>query len=381
MDIKQKISQKIEELKKKNRLNTKEIRIFVEKILNETIERNNKDANKIKANIREIFVTSLEELKKINLANKEYIKAIIQGIVNATQADLIAVIEQLNGQKRIIAIELEQKEKELETKLSYSFENLKEIAGEYNSDIKDHIEQVINEMNSKNEKIIAVLQENIKKEIQLILQQGGNKEEKIKTVVKKEVDNALNDSELTVAQAKEIFEKAVLAAKEKTEEMHADVQKVLESSIEILEEYLQDKIKKLKNYLDNAKADTDTFVQADVEKTLEKLEIMYIAMVEAVNNLTHREKPLDYDLNEVKGKIAEIKNQAKEILRQKVDMLKHESEETLNNAKEKSSILNENMKLRLEEISAKITKITKGAINGMIEGAKKALQENRDDNK
>ncbi len=381
MDIKQKISQKIEELKKKNRLNTKEIRIFVEKILNETIERNNKDANKIKANIREIFVTSLEELKKINLANKEYIKAVIQGIVNATQADLIAVIEQLNGQKRIIAIELEQKEKELETKLSYSFENLKEIAGEYNSDIKDHIEQVINEMNSKNEKIIAVLQENIKKEIQLILQQGGNKEEKIKTVVKKEVDNALNDSELTVAQAKEIFEKAVLAAKEKTEEMHADVQKVLESSIEILEEYLQDKIKKLKNYLDNAKADTDTFVQADVEKTLEKLEIMYIAMVEAVNNLTHREKPLDYDLNEVKGKIAEIKNQAKEILRQKVDMLKHESEETLNNAKEKSSILNENMKLRLEEISAKITKITKGAINGMIEGAKKALQENRDDNK
>ena len=166
------------------------------------------------------------------------------------------------------------------------------------------------------------------------------------------------------------------AIKEKAEELNLDVEKYIKLSIKTIEKDLNKKIENLKNSLDLKNKE---LFEQDLEKMVEKLEVIYIGMVEAVNDLSKEsENIVESEIDDLKENINEFKNKISEIFKEKLKFI--QNEDNLKNAKETIIKLSEEAREKLEEISLKAAKIAKGAINGLIEGAKKALEEEKKKN-
>ncbi len=326
---------------------------------------------------KEIFILTINKLKNSKTLNKEYIKAVIDAIIKANTKNLIETIEKLNEEKRKILNDLEKKQDEYTQRINSILENIRMIFVE-EENIKKEIEESINELTSQNERAVFEMQKSIKNDIKKAVEENKNLSNELKKTVNENIKKALENSELTISQSKEIFKKAILSVKEVSEELNLDVKKNLEVAIKSAEDYVLMQINELKNYLDESKKDIKDVFQKDVQKTLENLEIIYIGMIEAIGEFSQKsEKFIQEELDDMKKKIAEIKNEVTEILIQKIEILKEESEEALKKARERTKILTDEMKQKLENLSGKIAKVTKGAINGMIEGAKKALEEEK----
>ena len=366
-DIKN-FEEKLNLLKEHNELTPENLEQLVFKTLN-----NSED---IKNESKIVFVKFFEYLKNFSIANKEYLKALVEGIIKANTKGLENTINSLLEEKRKILNQLQRYQDEYFEKVNSVLENIKIISDELGDDVQTKIEVSIKELTSKNERAVFEMQKAIKEEIKKAVENKKDISAELKKSVNKSIQNALENSDLTISQAKEIFKKAILSVKELSEEMKLNVRENIETAVKSAEEYVLSQINELKSYLDESKNDITDFVQKDAQKTLENLEIIYIGMVEAIGEFSQKgEKFLQAELDDMKKKIAELKDEVREILIQKIEMLKKESEDALNRAKEKTKILTDEMKQKLENLSLKIAKVTKGAISGMIEGAKKALEE------
>lgn len=370
MPDKNNFTKQLDELKEKHSLTPQTLQKFISEILKNPQE--NKDET-----LKNVFIETVSWLRNSELLNKEYLKSLINAIINEKTKDLNETINQLNKEKIKILTELEKYQDKYNETLNNLLENIKIISDEMEEKIKKEVNESINELTSQNEKAIFEMQKNIINDIKKAVEENRNISDEVKNTINQNIQKALKNSQLTISQTKEIFKKAILSVKEISEELNLDMQKNLAIAIKSAEDYVLLQINKLKTYLDESN-DIKEIIQKDVLKSLENLEIIYIGMIEAIGDFSQKnEKILQEELEDMRKKIAEIKSEVKEIIIQKIEILRIESGDALNRAKEKTKILTDEMKEKFENLSTKIAKITKGAINGMIEGAKKAMEEDK----
>lgn len=374
MSIMEDFKEKLKKLKENNELTSQNLQNLIVNTLN-SAAKNNENINEISKNI---FTEAIKQLQDYGLVNKKYIKTVIESVLLADMKDLKKAIDELNEEKKKIQNKLQEFQNKLSEKINFSLENIKIISDDFDEEIKQSIQECVNEIASQNEKAVFQMQKNIKNEIKKALNNNKNMDLELTRIINENIKKAIQNSELTISQAKEIFKKAIMSVKEISDELQLDVQKNIAIAVKTIENYMLEEINSLKNSLDESKNDIKDFIQKDTQKTLENLEIIYIGMIEAIGEFSQKsDKLLQEELNDMRKKIAELKDETREILIQKIEILKEESEEALNRAKEKTKILTDEMKQKLENLSVKIAKVTKAAFNGMIEGAKKALEEEK----
>jgi len=351
MTFKEELLQKIENLQKESKINIENLK----KVINETFQK-----------YENVDIKEIVEVLKEKKLDKNHIKIVIKSFIESLNKELNEELQNLQAQKEEIVKKIENLQRELQNKTQNYLEKIKDFIIE--EDLGDEIIKIIDEIEYKNEEIVSLMKQNIKKRFEEIINSSKNFEEDFINILNEEIENALKESELTIAQAKEIFKQAILAVKEKAEELNLDIEQYVKLSVETIEKDLNRKLNNLKNSLDFSKKEV---FDKDFEKMAEKLEVIYIGMAEAIKEFT---KQNENEIDELKENIDEFKNKISEILKEKLEFL--QNEENLKKAKEKILKLTEEAKEKLEEISIKGAKIIKGAINGLIEGAKKAIEEN-----
>jgi len=146
---------------------------------------------------------------------------------------------------------------------------------------------------------------------------------------------------------------------------------------------LLQKIEKEKAYLEEVKNDTKAFVEEDVRQTIDDLELVEDAFMEELEELSRTAdmlsgaamEAISEEINAIKAQIPEMKEKAQEVVKEAIEILKEKGQEAAYSAKEKGHKILESMKHEVEELSWRMVKVAKGALSGMVEGAKKALKD------
>lgn len=159
--------------------------------------------------------------------------------------------------------------------------------------------------------------------------------EEIVKIVKISTENALNKGKLNAQKIKEVSETTILAAIETAQKNKNDIDKTIKSAIDGLKKGIISSIEKTKIDILNAKEKSNTFIEEEIKEVITNLESLDNSFKDSLVNVANK-----------------VNNIAKESIRKNIAEIKSNSEKTI----------------------AEVTKIAKGAISGMINGAKDAMK-------
>ena len=256
-----------------------------------------------------------------------------------------AVISLKNGLSNVNEITKEAIEtsiKELEKTNNSTKENIDNIINTVVSTITKNTQELVNEIDMELLKTKYRFQEKedvlsmkLKDGIDNAIKTQEKIYEEIVKIVKISTENALEKGKLNAQKIKEVSEATILVAIEIAQKNKHDMDKIIQSAIEGLKEGIISSIEKTKIEVINAKEKSNTFIEEEIKEIISDLESLDNSFKESLLNVANK-----------------VNNITEESIRKNIAEIKDSSEKTISEVRE----------------------IAKGAISGMINGAKDAMK-------
>ena len=231
------------------------------------------------------------------------------------------------------------------------------------------------------------MKETVKHSVKVIIDEGEDVEEKVAHVTQEAIGNALSTGRLSAQKVKEVSETVLLAAVEAAQEAGKEVKETTKGAAEGAKEGVVNSIEKAKTKLekakDEAKDKAEDFVEEDIKQTIEDLEAMNDAFMEALGTTAHKvgdvaQEVLHESIAGMKQGASQIRERAEDAVEVAIDYLTEKGSQVAYSAKEKALDAAEAAYDETAELAEKMVKITKGAFSSMVEGAKKAMKKDEE---
>ena len=136
--------------------------------------------------------------------------------------------------------------------------------------------------------------------------------------------------------------------------------------------------KHLPRSLIEAKNNSIDFAEEEIKQTIEDLESIEESFVEALSNTANKvgdvaKKVIDDSIKDMKSEVSQLKGVALDTAEVAIEYLKEKGAQVAYGTKEKAYDVAQTTKEEIVDLSDKMVKIAKGAFNGMVDGAKKAI--------
>ena len=256
-----------------------------------------------------------------------------------------AVISLKNGLSNVNEITKEAIEtsiKELEKTNNSTKENIDNIINTVVSTITKNTQELVSEIDMellktkyKFQEKEDVLSMKLKDGIDNAIKTQEEIYEEIVKIVKISTENALEKGKLNAKKIKEVSEITILTVIETAQKNKNDIDKTIKSAIDGLKEGIISSIEKTKIEVINAKEKSNTFIEEEIKEIISDLESLDNWFKESLLNVANK-----------------VNNITEESIRKNIAEIKDSSEKTISEVRE----------------------IAKGAISGMINGAKDAMK-------
>lgn len=256
-----------------------------------------------------------------------------------------AVISLKNGLSNVNEITKEAIEtsiKELEKTNNSTKENIDNIINTVVSTITKNTQELVSEIDMellktkyKFQEKEDVLSMKLKDGIDNAIKTQEEIYEEIVKIVKISTENALEKGKLNAQKIKEVSEITILTVIETAQKNKNDIDKTIKSAIDGLKEGIISSIEKTKIEVINAKEKSNTFIEEEIKEIISDLESLDNSFKESLLNVANK-----------------VNNITEESIRKNIAEIKDSSEKTISEVRE----------------------IAKGAISGMINGAKDAMK-------
>lgn len=256
-----------------------------------------------------------------------------------------AVISLKNGLSNVNEITKEAIEtsiKELEKTNNSTKENIDNIINTVVSTITKNTQELVSEIDMellktkyKFQEKEDVLSMKLKDGIDNAIKTQEEIYEEIVKIVKISTENALEKAKLNAKKIKEVSEITILTVIETAQKNKNDIDKTIKSAIDGLKEGIISSIEKTKIEVINAKEKSNTFIEEEIKEIISDLESLDNSFKESLLNVANK-----------------VNNITEESIRKNIAEIKDSSEKTISEVRE----------------------IAKGAISGMINGAKDAMK-------
>ena len=256
-----------------------------------------------------------------------------------------AVISLKNGLSNVNEITKEAIEtsiKELEKTNNSTKENIDNIINTVVSTITKNTQELVSEIDMellktkyKFQEKEDVLSMKLKDGIDNAIKTQEEIYEEIVKIVKISTENALEKGKLNAKKIKEVSEITILTVIETAQKNKNNIDKTIKSAIDGLKEGIISSIEKTKIEVINAKEKSNTFIEEEIKEIISDLESLDNSFKESLLNVANK-----------------VNNITEESIRKNIAEIKDSSEKTISEVRE----------------------IAKGAISGMINGAKDAMK-------
>jgi len=292
--------------------------------------------------------------------------------INEIDMELLKTKYKLQEQKGSLAAELKD-----------ALNGAKEAASNFSEETKEEIEDAVTDAKLKSVEILGLMKETIGHSVKVIIDEGKDVEAKVAHITKEATENALSTGRLSAQKVKEVSEAVIMAAVESAQEAGKEVRETTQGAAEGVKEGVVNTIEKAKTKLSDAKDEAEDFVEEDIKQTIEDFGAMNDAFMEALGNTAHKvgdvaQEVLYASIARTKQSASQIRERAEEAAEIAFDYLTEKGSQVAYSAKEKALGTAEVVYDETAELAEKMLKITKGALSGMVEGAKKAMKKDEE---
>jgi len=381
LDVMQKeLSEDIQKAYKTGKVSALEIKSIVKNAVSKAVKNAKTGTLDINVIAKEAVVTVVKELKSAGIDTKEHIEAVVDGTIEGTSDSTKRLINDIDIELLKTKYRLQEHQENLSVHLKDAFNGANEAASTFSDKSKDEIEDAVTNAKLMSIEILGLMQETIRQSVKTVINEGKDVEQRVANITKDATENALAVGRFSTQKAKEVSEAAILAAIEAAQEAGSDVKAVSEGAIAGTKQGIVNTIEKAKAKLSEAKSGAEDFVEEDIRQTIEDFESIENAFIEALIDTANKvgdaaKETIQLNVDAMKENASEMKKSAEAAADAAVDYLKEKGSQAAYSTKEKALDLVEATYDEIEVLSEKMLKITKGALSGMVEGAKKAMKQ------
>jgi len=376
--MKKEISSDIKKAYESGKMSASEIKAIVKS----TVSKITKDAKEGVLDINDIskeaVVTAVTELKYAGDVTKENIEAVVQGAIEGISKNSEKIINEINIELLKTKCKLEVEKERFAVELKDALNGAKDAASNFSDEAKEEIADAVTDIKLKSIEILGIMKETVKHSVKVIIDEGNGVEEKVSNVTRHTIENALETGRLSAQKVKEVSETVILAAVDAAQEAEKEVKETTRGAVEGAKEGIVKAIEKAKAKLLEAK----DFTEEDIKQTIEDLEAMNDAFIEALGNTSHKvgdvaQEVLHENIAKMKQSTSQIAERAEEAAKVAFDYLADKGSQVANSAKDKALDAAETAYDEAAELAEKMVKITKNALSDVIEGTKNAMKNDK----
>ncbi len=381
--MKKEISKDIKKAYDSGKMSTQEVRAIVENAVSKVVQSVKGGAVDINEIAKEAVVATVTELKSTGSATKEHIEAAVKGTIDGISKSIKESINDIDMKLLKTKYKLEEQKDKLSVYLKDALSGAIEASSAFSEEIKTDIENAATDTKLNSVEILGLMRETIKHSVKAIIKEGEDVEVKIAHITKEATENALSAGRLSAKKAKEVSEAAILAAVEAAEEVEKEIKETTKGAVEGVKQGIVKTIEQVKTKLSDAKDTAEDFVEEEIKQTIEDLEAINDAFIEALGNAANKvgdvaKEALLEGIDGAKEGVSQIEESAEKAVNAAIEYLKEKGSQVAYGAKEKVLEVAEAAKEEVAVLSEKMVKIAKGAFSGMVEGAKKAMKKDEE---
>ena len=374
--MRKEISEDIKKAYESGKMSVQEVESIVEHTVSKAVD----GATDINETAKVAVEAAVTELKSTGSATKAHIEAVVKGTVNGVSKNTKEAMNEIDMELLKTKYRLEEQKGKFFVYLKDALNGAKEASSTFSEEIKTDIEDAVTDTKLKSVEILGLMKETIEQSVKVIIDEGKDVEAKVSHITKEATENALSTGRLSAEKTKEISEAAILAAVEAAQEAGKEVEETTKGAVDGARQGILSTIEKTKIKLIEANNGTVDFIEEDIQQTIEDLESINDAFVEALSNTANKvgaiAKPaLENVIKELKENASQLKEAALDAAEIAIESLKERGSEVAYSTKEKAMDIAEVAYDEIEVLSKKMVKIAKGAFSGMVEGAKKSMKD------
>jgi len=383
--MKETISKDIMELQAAGKADARSIKETVVKAVTQSMQ-NIKDDNKhVREIAKEAVVSTISILKEIGIETRNNVSAAVDGAIEGIGRQNRKMMQTLDMELLKTKYLFQEKKGELAESLQEALDGAKEAAETFSTETKEKVEDAAAKLKLKNAELLGLMEETVRQSVQAILQDGEDVKEYIAAVTQKALRNALEMERLSVQRVKVLTETILLTTIKTAEATGKNITAVTEGVIQGTRQGIVASIETMRLKMTETEDNIKNYAKNDLNRTLEDLEKIEETYIEAINNTANKvddlaQEVLLISLDEMKRSTSQIKTSLDEF----AAYMRKEGVEVTSNARSKVRDAIETAKAAKEEASElaeTMIKIAKGAFSGMIDGAKKAMEDKKETEK
>lgn len=374
--MKKEIFENIKRVKETDKLTTKEIKAVVEEAVFKAIQSSKDGMMQTNTIAKEAVKTAVKELKNADTETKEFIDAAVNGTiegiikstkesVNIIEIELIKTKYRLQVQKEILVYYLKN-----------GLDGVNEAASDFTNKIKIDIEDSVGNIKLKNIDILGLMKETVNQSSKIIISEGRDIEEKVAHIVKKAVENALCSEQLDAQKAKNVLQIVILTAIEVAQESQKDIEATTKGAINGAKQGIITIIEKIKIKILKAQDNKVDLMEEEVKQTIEELESIENAFLEALRNVVNKvdnvsKNILETNIKEMKIDALQFKDIVLNTVEVSIDYLKERGVEVVYSTKEKAIKTELMVANEVVGLSERMVKIAKSAFMDVVNSTEK----------
>lgn len=383
--MKEAISKGIKELHVAGKSDTQAIEETVKKAVAQSMQTFKEDNKHVREIAKEAVTSAVAILKETGIKTRNNVSAVVDGVIEGIGQPNREMMQTLDMEMLKTKYLFQEKRGELAESLQEALDGAKEASATFTSETKDTIDASVAEIKLKSAELLGLMEEMVRQSVQTTISEGENIKSRIAAITKKTLENALDIERVSAQRVKVLSETILLTTIKTAEATEKNITEVTEGAIKGTREGVITAIEKMRSKTIESENKIINYAKNDLKQTLEDLEKIDEAYIEAINNTANKvdvvaQEVLLISLDEMKRHVSQIKV----IIDEVTSYMREEGVEAASNARNKVLDAIEtakSVKQEASELADTMMKIAKGAFTGMIDGAKKAIEDTKETEK
>jgi len=313
------------------------------------------------------------------LPPRERITAAVEGTIDGIKSTEQRAMDRTRQEIQRLKTRLGGEKQKLSEDVREALEGTRQSSEAFTGEMKEHIETAVTDTKLKYAELLGLTGETVKQAVKQVIDSGKDIEETVAQITRDATEKALAEAHFSAGRIRKVSHAVISTAVETAEETGTNISEVARGAVQGTREGITYAVESTKETLSAASAKTKSFATEDLARSKEDLEAVEDLFLETIRGvagksgkvasevltgLADHARETTSTLKEKAGEAAEtVSNRLKELGKDTFGKAAHLTEETVHTAAEET-----------KELSKRALDIAKGAVSGMIRGAKDVLK-------
>lgn len=310
--MKEAISKGIKELHVAGKSDTQAIEETVKKAVAQSMQTFKEDNKHVREIAKEAVTSAVAILKETGIKTRNNVSAVVDGVIEGIGQPNREMMQTLDMEMLKTKYLFQEKRGELAESLQEALDGAKEASATFTSETKDTIDASVAEIKLKSAELLGLMEEMVRQSVQTTISEGENIKSRIAAITKKTLENALDIERVSAQRVKVLSETILLTTIKTAEATEKNITEVTEGAIKGTREGVITAIEKMRSKTIESENKIINYAKNDLKQTLEDLEKIDEAYIEAINNTANKvddvaQEVLLISLDEMKRHVSQIK--------------------------------------------------------------------------